>query len=240
MEKVTVTVPTYNRPEILAGAVQRIQRNLVYNGPIEILVGDDGDDIDCVTKVTGYSYSPFSGIIDVKILAGPRKGLGANLNMLIQAADSELILQMDDDHYLEKPLDINQFAKDLISPKYNIGWIRLFLGTEEDLNNDDPFYQFQAGMVDRYWVLYPDGKELYLTSNRPHLKRKDFHEHIGPYKEGLKLGETETEFCHRYRDILTGKWLPKDPRNPWVAIPVVAPSFDTWKHTGDSWQKQGL
>ena len=102
----------------------------------------------------------------VHIVEGPHRGLGANLNMLIQAADSELILQIDDDHYLMKPLDINQYATDLMDLRPRpclegtIGWIRLFLGTEEDLNNDDPFYRFTATMCERYWIPDPSAGEL--------------------------------------------------------------------------------
>lgn len=234
MEKVTVIIPTYNRPEILHGAVQHIQRNLIYDGPIEILIGDDGDDFSRVLYVAKYTAS----IVDVRAIEGPRKGLGANLNTLIQAADSELILQMDDDHYLVKPLDITQYVDDLLQFKNKVGWIRLFLGTEEDLNNDDPFYNFNAWMMERYWYPVPNRHELYIPSNRPHLKHRRFHDFYGMYSENVKLGETETHFCHVYAD--GHKIHGAHPDIPWVAIPVAAPSFDTWAHVGDSWQKQGL
>ena len=59
------------------------------------------------------------------------------------------------------------------------------------------------------------------------------------YREDELLGATETEFCHRYIDMKRAR-IHENIDSPWVAIPVAAPSFDTWKHVGDSWQKQGL
>ena len=233
MEKVTVIIPTYNRPEILKETMNRIAFNLVYDGVVDICIGNDGDRLPHIPDIHTRD-----SVVNVYVLDGPKRGLGANLNMLINACETDLILQMDDDHYLEKPLDINQFADDLLQFKDNVGWIRLFLGTEEDLNNDDPFYQFHAVMLKRYWYPVPGVGELYIASNRPHLKHKRFHDFYGLYNEHVKLGETETAFCHAYASQHN---LHTDhPDRPWVGIPVAAPSFDTWKHVGASWQKQGL
>jgi glycosyltransferase involved in cell wall biosynthesis len=236
MEKVTVIIPTYNRPEILKDTINRIAFNLVYDGVVDICIGNDGDRLPHISDIHTRD-----SVVNVYVLDGPKRGLGANLNMLIKATDSELILQMDDDHYLERPLNINQYAEQLLKNQIpHIDWIRLFLGTEEDLNNDDPFYKFRAYLWERYWVLNPwEGPELYLPSNRPHIKNKNFHRKIGMYQEGLKLGETETEFCSRYLDYMQDDTVD-DEDQTFVAIPVAAPSFDTWKHVGDSWQKQGL
>lgn len=244
MSELTVIIPTFNRPEILASTVYLLHQNLYLDGvssghmetrQIQVLIGNDGDPID-LPDVLFNLTPPF-----VKILQGPRRGLGANLNMLLRAAPTDVVLQMDDDHHLVKPLDITQYVKDLEERRYDIGWVRLFLGTEEDLNNDDPFYRFVGHMQERYWVLDSRAPELYIASNRSHLKLKAFHrpEMYGMYAEGLSLGETESEFCHRYKD----RHRKLRESSMWslaVAMPVAAPSFDTWEHVGESWQKQGL
>ena len=227
MEELTVIIPTYNRPQILKYTVTNLLRNLRYSNWIHFLIGNDGDeDLD------------FGGGFDnIEVIPGPKRGLGANLNMLLKEVETDLILQLDDDHHLVQPLDINQFAQDLLNFKSQVGWIRLFLGTEEDLNNDDPFYNFSAKMYGRYWFPMPGVDELYIPSNRPHLKHKRFHEYYGYYEEGLKLGETETDFCHQYADLHQARAGERD--RPWVVIPVAAPSFDTWQHVGQSWQREG-
>ena len=226
MENLTVIIPTYNRPDILDQTIAWLNDNLDYAGSFEILVGNDGN----LNKAT-FGIHPSN----VRVLNGPKRGLGANLNMLIKAAETDLVLQMDDDHHLVKPLDINQFSQDLIERKNGIGWVRLFLGTEEDLNNDDPFYKFHALMLERYWYPTPDKGEFYIASNRPHLKLKEFHsEWYGYYQEDESLGNTETHFCGQY--ISRHKELDGVSNRPWVVIPVAAPSFDTWKHVGESFQ----
>ena len=231
MIDLTVIIPTYNRSEILEETIALLRENLRYDGKVRVLIGDDSG------RVIHNKPDPDIKQFPVKIIPGPENGLGANLNMLITEAKTDVILQMDDDHHLVKPLDITQYVTDLSEFKNAVGWIRIFLGTEKDLSNDDPFYRFVARMYERYWYLIPKTGEIYIASNRPHLKRRDFHVYYGLYKEDLKLGETETEFCHRYSDLW--KVSIYDPDCPHVVIPVAAPSFDTWQHVGSSWQKRG-
>lgn len=228
-DPITVIIPTFNRVEILVKTLFLLDAHLRYEGDLFFLIGNDGDEPIYVDD-ENYKF--------INVLPGPKKGLGANLNMLLREAKTDVVLQMDDDHHLLKSLDINQFVKDLRTPGLRIDWIRLFLGTEEDLNNDDPFYDFNARMEGRYWIPVSGMHELYLPSNRAHIKRRDFHRYYGLYKEDLKLGETEAEFCHRYADVQAKRWSSaKQPQR--VAIPVAAPSFDTWDHVGDSLQRQG-
>jgi len=237
INSITIIIPTFNRPEILEQTISLLLANLTFNGDFAFLIGNDGDEIKLSESLTKYN--------PITILPGPKKGLGANLNMLLHASKTDIVLQMDDDHILQERLDINQFVKDLRNQKNNIDWIRLFIGTEKDLNNDDPFYKFVAKMNGRYWIpSVTENSELYIASCRAHLKLKSFHDYYGYYKEGLRLGETEVNFCHRYidvrRDVLTkfnnGERVHYPPT---IAIPVAAPSFNTWDHVGDSYQKQG-
>ena len=86
----TIIIPTYNRADTLLRTIQYLRSNLIYDlGKINYLIGVDGDD-DTPTQLRG--------IPNLKMFKGPGHGLGANLNMLIQACPTELILQMDDDH----------------------------------------------------------------------------------------------------------------------------------------------
>ena len=112
MEKLTVILPTYNRHETLRKTIEHILWHLKYRGEILFLVGDDSD--DSASIVANKNLEKIVGYNRIKVLDGPKRGLGANLNMLIKEAKTDVILQMDDDHHLVKPLDINQFVKDLI------------------------------------------------------------------------------------------------------------------------------
>jgi glycosyltransferase involved in cell wall biosynthesis len=88
----TVLIPTYNRAKIVRRTIDLINKNLIYyGGETHILVGVDGDD---------ETPELLRDVPNVKMLKGPRDGLGGNLNMLIDAAETTILFQMDDDHHL--------------------------------------------------------------------------------------------------------------------------------------------
>lgn len=226
---ITVVIPTYNRPDILMNTVHLIRENLVYDGPVNILVGDDSE------EETPY----VDASVLTKIVRGPQRGLGANLNNMLQNhVETDIVLQMDDDHWLKRPLDINQYVDDLRSGDGNIGWIRLFLGEHDDMYNLKGYYKFKAANYGPYWYIDVESPELYIASNRPHIKLTSFHRvDYGWYHEDKPLGKTEESFCHQYKDLRRrSAWADR----PWVVVPMLGLSFNQWSHVGDSWQKQGL
>ena len=115
-DPITIIIPTYNRADILNETIHLLDSNLRYEGDFYFLIGNDGN-----APLHLEEKDPF-----FKILAGPKKGLGANLNMLLKQSKTDVVLQMDDDHHLLKSLDINQFVKDLRTPELRVDWIRLF------------------------------------------------------------------------------------------------------------------
>lgn len=236
MEPITVIIPTYNRPEIVFHTVLNLRLELGYAGPVRIYISADGEgDFEAISKLFRDGTLPLSPETQT-LWEGPRRGLGANLNFLMSKVETDIVLQMDDDHHLVRHLDISQFVKDLRNPDKCVDWIRLMVGEEKDVESLSTYYKFRAVTYGRYWMLDPNGRELYLTSNRPHLKRLDFHWKVGWYPENAKLGETETLFCHQYIDYMRQNGSGR----PSVAIPMELPPFGTWAHVGESWQKHGL
>ena len=157
--------------------------------------------------------------------------------MLLEKAETDIVLQMDDDHLLVKPLDITQYVIDMRNPEFNMGWVRLFLGEPADVYNLETYYKFRAASYGPYWYVDTESPTLYLASNRPHLKRVDMHrKYFGWYPEGVKLGKTEEGFCHQYK---TTKKHQRWNETPWVTIPMFGLEIGQWLHVGDSWQKRG-
>ncbi len=230
---ITVVIPTYNRPEILAQTVNRLYSFLKFDGELRILIGDDGDEKTVPANVVDHEN------YQVTILPGPRRGLGANLNMLLKEVRTNIVLQMDDDHWLTQPLDINDYSRDLLNDAMNVGWIRLFLGERRDVYNLKTYYKFSVANYGPYWFISTESPELYIASNRPHIKHINFHKkHYGWYLEDRPLGKTEEAWCHSYKGIrnATKRWS----RIPWVVIPMFGLSLNHWQHVGESWQKEGL
>ena len=219
MNKVSVIIPTYNRAEILKRTIELLEENLLYDeGDIHYLIGVDGTD---------NTPDVLRGMRNVKMLQGPRNGLGANLNLLIQYAETDLLFQMDDDHHLVGPLELNEHAWYVLN-RPEFGWIRLMFGKCVRFRD---YYHFTATLHGKYWRLLPNTTEPYLPSNRPHLKKKQFHtQAYGLYTPGLKLGATEVDFCiHFSQHHVEGE-------TPDVFIPMYPPPENTWHHAGDSWQ----
>ena len=233
---ITVLIPTYNRPETVMKTVDLLNTNLVFDGSVRILIGDDGDEKHAVLS---FPYHSRSGRwpSNVTVLDSPKRGLGSNLNFLLANAKSDVVLQMDDDHWLVESLDVNQYYDDLVYGHIGIGWIRLFLGEREDYyGNQAGYYKFTAKNVGPYWYLMPRTTELYIPSNRPHLKLKAFHEMYGYYLEDIKLGHTEEAFCHQFED----GFMKQGSDKLWVTIPFFGLAMNQWKHVGNSWQKEGF
>ncbi len=229
MQGISVLIPTYNRKTIVVETVHRLMVNIRFAGQLQIIVSVDGDD---GTYEYLQTMKIASDAVALVVLRGPRlvtglmTGLGANLNQMIRAASYPLLMQMDDDHWLTANLDLNQHATELMRHG-PIAWIRL-MGVSG--------HNYLAKLRERYWMVDWESPELYIPSNRPHLKHKWFHDFYDLYTEGLPLGETEESFCHRCKD----KAHTHGNRDsiPHVCVPVSLQE-EIWEHVGESWQTKG-
>lgn len=207
---ISVIIPTYNRPWELKKTIQALKDNLKYNGKIRYFIGDDGD----------KAGKMFGGQSSIHHLAGPHNGLGANLNRLISYTQDDYLFQLDDDHLLIKPLDLNRHVIKLKDDETS-GWIRLMGISHHD---------YIAALEEGYWRIWWQSPDLYISSNRPHLKHRRFHDHFSLYPEGVSLGETEEGFCKQCKDKKYG---------PSVLIPLDVSTETGWDHIGKSWQLEG-
>lgn len=207
--QLNVIIPTYNRPWIVKKTIELLRANLRYSGEVVYYLGVDGDRSTC---------KMFAGHADIVCTPGPNNGLGANLNRLIEGADSDYLFQLDDDHHLLEPLNLDRHIRELEWNK-KVGWIRL-MGMA--------YHDYCAKLVGEYWHIYWQSPELYIPSNRPHLKHRRFHDYYGLYQEGLSLGETEESFCKQCKD--------HDGHSIKVAVPL---NDVKWDHVGESWQLKG-
>ena len=212
MENVAVIIPTYNRREVLRQCMVALQGKL-KGANLKFYIGNDhSQPIDILYPA-------------VKIFNNPTGSLGANLNRLIKAAIAdgyEYLFQLDDDHILNEQIDLTPHIAAL--NRGDIGWVRL-MGVDA--------HNYTATLKDGYWLVDWGSAELYITSNRPHLKRADFHDYFGFYPEGKKLGQTEEQFCNQAKDVA------RDYGGKFVAVPLTY-NDKMWDHVGHSWQGKGF
>lgn len=225
---VAVLLPTYERPEVLARTVELLRQNLNYSGQVKILIGDDSHEPTFRVGSADAGYF-FHG--------GQQYGLGRNLNSLLVEAVNlgiDLVIQQDDDHQLVKPLELDKHVKKLMDDK-TAGAIRL-MGVGG--------HKYRANLDGLYWRLDWQSPEVYICSNRPHLKSiSRFHGMYGGYHEGFKLGLTEEKFCHTCIDIAKERIEQGLPTVD-VLVPLDVLTESSWEHNEISgvisWQARGF
>lgn len=215
MDKLGILIPTFNRASIVVETVRLIRQHILSPLPYEFYVGCDGTD-DTPARLHG----------DAVIFPGATGSLGANLNRLISAARDDgcmYLWQQDDDH---QPIaDVNLFPHiALMESDPRAGWVRM-MGVGA--------HHYVADLIESYWYVRWDSPEMYITSNRPHVKRADWVDTFGWYPEGVRLGLTEEGYCHQCRNLGIAGGVPR------VVVPLTHNERD-WNHTGESLQLKGL
>lgn len=222
---ITILIVTYNRLEILAATLIELNHHLRYAGTIRYLICDDSEDPTPVDELAVKQI--FADRIRVVHMAG-RQGLGANVNNGLRNLETEIVLQTQDDYQPIKMLDLTPHVEKLLSDQA-AGWIRLrCIGG----------HRFRAKLDGSYWRVDWNSEELYIVSDQPHLKKKAFHEAFGYYPEGLKVGETENEWCAKAKAMAQGG-AQYD-----MLIPINVDTENSWAHVANgpelSWKDRGL
>lgn len=218
----SILVVTYNRKNTLRNSLLAIKQHLAYNGNKRIFVADDGSD-DGTQDMLAAEFP------EATIVQSIRSKLGANTNAGIRSAllFSDYILQFQDDMKLLVNLDMHPHIE-LLRDNPGCGMIRLWgVGG----------HKYQAQLEGNYWRVWWTSPELYIPSDRPHVKHRRFHEAFGFYPEGLSTAETEQTWCHQCKDA-AGK-LSKSQD---VYVPQNALTETTWEHCewGNRWRDKGL
>lgn len=216
----TIVIVTYNRKETLFQTLQGLQDHLDYQGERHIFVADDG-------STDGTQEDLARDWPHVALVQSNRAGLGGNTNAGLRAAlqRADFVLQMQDDMKLLKHLDLHPHITKLRDDT-TAGFIRLWgVGG----------HRYHGELDGNHWRVWWHSPELYIPSDRPHLKHRRFHEYFGLYPEGLKTAETEEAWCHQCKALAGQKGT----------LDVMVPMIDTetnWEHIGwhDRWRDKGL
>lgn len=217
-----VNIVTYNRVETLRDTLARLSRHLWYEGARHVFVADDGSD-DGTQAMLREEYP------DVVLVQSSRAGLGANTNAGLRAClgAADYVLQFQDDMQLLVTLDLHPHIEKLRDDP-TCGFIRLWgVGG----------HRYKGNLEGNYWRIHWDSDELYIPSDRPHVKHRRFHEHFGFYPEGRLTAETEDAWCHQCKNRagLDGRQLD-------VFVPQMEETERSWEHRhwDKRWRDQGL
>lgn len=217
---VSVVIITYQRKDVLYGTIERLREHLAYSGALRYVVADDGS--------TDGTHELLEQL-DIEPVITQRGGLGANTNAGLRRAfaETDYVLSLQDDMHLLTTLDIDAHVLKLQSDP-SAGFVRLW-GVAG--------HQYVARLDGQYWRIDWRSPELYIPSDRPHLKHRRFWDAYGPYPEGRATGDTEEAFCHQCRSVALGS-----SGGPDVLIPHGVDVERNFAHMceGSRWRDQGL
>lgn len=239
LPSVSIVIITYSRPVEIRATITALQKNLYYDGELRYLIADDSSPDGYLTDLRKWFNSHCSG--DLGIVKTPANcGWGCNFRTAYQQCDTDVIMLIEDDYECHHEIDISPYVG-LLLENPRVGNMRLdgvaghrVVAHMAECNISDYLPHYQQGSaypgMFHYWLLDSGSPELWLASNRPSLRHKRWFDYYGLYKEGLKLGDTETEYAHRVKDAMRA-----DSDNaPCIAVPLDATCYFT--HIGRSYQ----
>lgn len=215
-----IVVISYNRATLLAQTVAALRSCADVGGEdTALIIADDGSDDGTHALIRGAW--PMA-----QLVISDRKGLGANTNAGLRAAwelGCDVVLQLQDDMLLTTALPLARMADDLRRDP-TLGWIRLW---------EIAGQTYSADLLGRYWRVRWESHDAFIASDRPHIKTRAMCRVLGDYPEGMKVVDTEPQWCAfaKQRALAHGN-------APRVGIPIDFPTEDSFIHLGIASHKE--
>lgn len=190
-----------------------------YSGPLDVHIADDGSEeahrAHLAEIAGGYEHVQNVGVTNAE-----RGGYGKSYNLAMQAvhAGAEIILPLEDDWELLRPLDLNPLVETLVDPTLGIDCLRLgYIGWTQEVRGE-----LLHTPADTVFLFDPESSEPHVFAGHPRLETRDFERAIGPWTEGLPAGATEFDVSQR-PEARVGVGFPLD---------LIHPRGDLFAHIG--------
>ena len=223
---VTILIVTYNRLKEVCQVIEALRQNVHYPGELRWHLADD-----CTPRKSYIAdiQRAFPDVEFTSTVVPEVAGWGVNCNTGLRAVTTPYVFQCEDDQVAKRTIDL-ECGVFIMEQRPDVGLVRYdgLAGHHLVLLLDEtPIVKGRREhflLVDRRLSL--KRKELYGYSNRPHLKHRRFHEVLGLYPRGVKLGATEELFASRVMTHIGGPEI--------VALSDgISRAF---QHVGKSWQ----
>lgn len=216
-EPITIILLTYQRTDYAVKTIESACRYLTYPD-LRWYIADDGSDPEHVRRLERALDESGAHLIGTY---SKRHSYGASANTGITAASYQgnLMLFLEDDWELTRPVDLWAYAS-LLMEDESVGMVRMGY-----LNNGiSGTLMGHRGRL--YWQL-DDTKgrmhSAYAFAGHPSLRHSRFHNMWGLYPEGLQPGETEIGMANLWHSTTTG---------PHIVWPVEMSQWGPWGHIG--------
>jgi glycosyltransferase involved in cell wall biosynthesis len=188
--RVSIAFISYKRPDLLSRSFESL-RSALSSEHLEYIVCDDGSPKEMQDRIRALPADTF-------VIARKNRGLGANQNAAVAHSRGDFILQVQDDWVFKGPKDFLDRVLEVMKEFPDIAFVRLW--HNPGLRRAYETRISRNGLRVRVFLPAPlDSIEesQYLYSDRPHLKRREFHEAVGLYREDLKWARMEMDFARR-------------------------------------------
>lgn len=205
---ISILFITYNRSDLLQLAVNSIRPAILELGmQVEFVVADDSSDLEHLEVINQLNF-------DLRLISPINRGLGANQNLGLNKCKGKYILHIQDDWiFTGKSADIINAIKILQSnPAIGILQLTTVLSDLPTESRNLDACEFVVFKNDGLPWFRSCGVRPY--SDRPHLKRREFFDDIGPYLEGVPIGPCENDYKKRVAN-----------QNKWLVGQLVVPSL---------------
>ena len=183
---VSLLITHYNRSSSLERLL-RTCKELNYNFP-EIVVSDDGSDVEHLSYI-----KKLQDIYDFRLITtDENKGLGNNINKGQAAVTFPYTLYIQED-FVPLPAFGDHFmdALEIIEKRRDIDIIRFYSYIQYP--HVKPFEKGYFEMIYKPWSL--NYLKIYYYSDHPHLRKSNFIDKFGPYKEEVSVDRSEYRKC---------------------------------------------
>lgn len=224
LPQIAIVMVTYKRTELAIKTVKSVCENLVY--PKELrqwYVADDGSPWEHMQAIQNELVTHnelMYGYHNEKFGEGYNAGKGWNRGLIKGYEVSPIILFLEDDWLLERPLDITPYVK-LLVEREDIGLVRLgHLAVGNDVSI--------VGYDGVHYLEYLRGKQ-YCYSGNPHLRHRRFNEAYGMFAEDRNPGNMELAVDAEFQ---------AHPEGPKIWRPADIPGWGIFGHLGTekSWE----
>lgn len=179
---ITLLITHYNRSRSLERLLKSFAAQEMFFG--DIVVSDDGSEPEHIAYLTAIEKQ-----YNFKLVTTPKNaGLGNNINKGQDAVKTPYTLYVQEDfnpkpgfgEHLKDALDIMEDRPDVDMVRFYAYFKYPYL---------KPFRKGFSEMVFKIW--YPGYRKFHCYSDHPHLRRSNFFEKFGRYRESLKGDRTE-------------------------------------------------
>lgn len=221
---VAILLLTYDRIEYARETMLSVHKNLISPDPIWMHIADDGSSQQFRDELLDLARELYGD--NVSVTNSGRVGYGGNYNRALPIVHqiASIILPLEDDWRLTRPLDLTSVIKTLEMNVFNCIRLGRMAYTRE----------LRARFVwaeNLHWLeLDPASSEHHVFAGGPRLETAEFERVLGPWPEGLSPGETELEVSGRELSRQKIGWpvsLIKPPGDAFEHIGVIPARWET-------------